>query len=214
MAARRTAARISRKRAIAKLLRGPKGDEVLVVVAGPDGAIARSVHVERVGARELERGMRGATLALEAPANRVDLSEAEAEVLALGGFEAGPANAISPTETTRMEHLRLLAESLSPEQAATRLGVNASRIRQRLGARTLYGVKDGRGWKLPLFQFAGKRLVPGLEKVLPKLPRTLHPIAIARWLAAPSPDLDGISPRAWLLEGRAPERVADLAAEL
>src|SRR5688572_20316975 len=157
MAARKTAARISRKRAIAKLLREPSRGEVVVVVSGAEGAVVRAVRGlgGPLGVRELERGVRGAALALE-QTPVADVSEAEAAVLAEGGFEAGSGKGTSAIETSRIEYLRLLSESLSPEQAAARLGVNASRIRQRLGARTLYGIKDGRGWKLPLFQFAGK----------------------------------------------------------
>ena len=108
----------------------------------------------------------------------------------------------------------LRQRSLSTTAAAARLGVNQSRVRQRLLARTLYGFKDGANWWVPEFQFAGDRLVPGAEKVFPELPASASPVAVARWFLLPWADLvineereTVVSPRTWLLEGRDPAPV-------
>ncbi len=109
-------------------------------------------------------------------------------------------------------------QSLSTAEAAARLGVNSSRIRQRLLARTLYGFKDGAGWRVPEFQFDGDHLVPGIESVFPEIQPTASPVAVARWFVLPWEDLvvdeeleTVVSPRAWLLEGRDPAPVASQA---
>ncbi len=115
----------------------------------------------------------------------------------------------------------LLGSALTVEQAASRLGVNASRIRQRLGSRSLYGIKDAGAWRLPAFQFGRTGLVPGIAHVLQALPEDASPVAIARWLDTPNPDLctpdqdeRPMSPRQWLAEGRPPASVAALGSTL
>jgi hypothetical protein len=72
-------------------------------------------------------------------------------------------------------------------------------------------------WRLVAFQFAGRSLIPGLERVLPHLPRDLHPLAVLGWLTRANPDLYSdvdetpIAPLDWLRAGHDPERVARLA---
>ena len=53
---------------------------------------------------------------------------------------------------------------LSVDEAARTLKVDSSRIRQRLSGdpRSLFGVKVGKAWRVPRFQFDGKRVAPGL----------------------------------------------------
>ena len=108
----------------------------------------------------------------------------------------------------------LRMQSLSTEEAAARLGVNSSRVRQRLLARTLYGFKDGAVWRIPSFQFEAGRTVPGVEQVFPEIRPSVSPIAVARWFCVPWADLivdeareTVVSPRTWLLEGRDPAPV-------
>jgi hypothetical protein len=153
------------------------------------------------------------------------LTDEEARVLASGGLDASPLrlDEIAPIFRTGAEHRRRLASSLSVEQAARLLGVNASRIRQRLTAHppSLYGIKDGKRWRVPKFQFAGKRAIPGIAAVVAALPASLHPVAVYRWLTSAHPDLyrdrteeHPISPLDWLRTGGSPDVVADLARAL
>ena len=122
-----------------------------------------------------------------------------------------------------LEFSALIASALSSKEAAKLLGVDASRIRQRLTGRrpTLYGVKWRGEWLLPRFQFAGKAEVPGLGEVVPQLDPSLNPVAVARWFLSPNPDLlvdtddaKAASPREWLLHGHSPSEVARLAEDL
>jgi hypothetical protein len=108
-------------------------------------------------------------------------------------------------------------------QAAGHLGVAESRVRQRLGERTLYGIKRPGGWRLPRFQFTTRvterGTVPGIERVLPRLAPDLHPLEVVGWLTTPNPDLTvgeeerPVSPLDWLTAGLSPAAVADLAED-
>jgi hypothetical protein len=157
-----------------------------------------------------------------------DLSAAEAEELERGGFDLTPVDLgrDDPLARTAAEYAALLKSSLSTAEAAGRLGVDPSRIRQRLASQppTLYGVRLESGWVIPEFQFDGDRLVPGIAEVIPQLNLELHPVAVFRWFTLPSPDLiaeeveeeegRALSPRDWLRLGLPPAAVADLARDL
>lgn len=158
---------------------------------------------------------------LESPVS--EFSPAERAVLAEGGFDLGarrPDDAV-PALFAAERYAALLASALTVAEAARHLGVDGSRIRQRLLARQLFGIRRPRGWLLPRFQFTNTGLVPGIEQVLPRLSPELHPVVIAAWFATPHPDLarpgdpneTPISPREWLLSGGDPGLVAELAED-
>ena len=142
-----------------------------------------------------------------------ELADWEAAELTAGGFDLAPTRPGEPDPRARTaaRYAALLATSLTAPEAARRLGVAPSRIRQRLGAGTLVGVKLDDEWRLPAFQFDGDRLVPNVGRVVRRLARDAHPLGIANWFDAPDPDLelDGepVSPRAWLLSGGDPDAV-------
>ena len=151
-----------------------------------------------------------------------DLPAEETAVLRRGGFEltprkTGDANALARTAA---DYAALLATSLAANRAAQTLGLDPSRIRQLLAARKIYGFQIKGVWSIPMFQFDGSRLLPGLEDVVPSLPRDLHPVAVYRWFTTPNPDLlpedldRELSPREWLLAGYSPKVVAQLGVDL
>jgi hypothetical protein len=156
---------------------------------------------------------------------RSDLTPPEVAALEQGGFELTPValGMADPLARTAAEYGALLETSLSVREAARKLGVDPSRIRQRLTALppTLYGVRLGSGWAIPEFQFEGDALLPGLSEVVSRLDSQLHPIAIFRWFTTPHsdlvhPDLEDrpVSPRDALRLGLPPAEVAELAADL
>ena len=115
--------------------------------------------------------------------------------------------------------LALASDSLSVKQAAAALGVSEGRIRQRLAARTLFGIAASGGWRLPRFQFTEhSQLLRGMDQVLPVLPEDVHPVVVASFLARPHPDLvlngEATSPAQWLEGGGRVETVVALAAGL
>jgi hypothetical protein len=75
-------------------------------------------------------------------------------------------------------------------------------------------------WRFPAWQFdpqTGHEIL-GLAAVIPSFSRTLHPIAVFRFLDEPNPDLEiddiPTSPLRWLAMGGDPAPVAEIAAEL
>ncbi|HKI02615.1 MAG TPA: hypothetical protein VKK31_11590 [Thermoanaerobaculia bacterium] len=157
--------------------------------------------------------------------SRADLTLAEAEALERGGFVLEPdgPDVADPLAETVAEYAALLKSSLSTSEAAKKLGVDPSRIRQRLTSSppTLYGIRIGTSWYIPEFQFGDGGLVRGLGEIVGRLDPELHPVAIFRWFTNPNPDLstDGpkgrsLSPRDWLRLGLPIPPVVELASNL
>jgi len=152
-----------------------------------------------------------------------DLTEAEIAALrGVGAFkEETPISADNdPLLRTQAQYMALLEESLSAVQAAKLLGVDVSRIRQRLRDRSLFGMEHEGTWRLPRFQFERRHVIPGLAPVLKALPEDLFPLDVVDWFVLPEADLQlesdsaPLSPREWLLSGRPVETVVALARDL
>lgn len=148
-----------------------------------------------------------------------ELTAAELEVLEAEGLsERGVA--VEPLIEGFGEELRQLDEALDAEAAARKLGLSSSRVRQLLGEHRLYGIKQGRDWRLPRWQFRsrGKGAVPGVEEVIEVMPRDLHPLSARGFMFTPQPELrlsgEATSPLDWLSSGGDTAPVAALAAEL
>lgn len=113
----------------------------------------------------------------------------------------------------------VLAGSLTVAEVAAALGIDTSRVRHRLAARQLLGVRRTDGWRLPAWQFGvdGNPL-PGLEQVLRVLSADVHPVAVSRFFITPAPELRvgraTVSPRDWLAGGGDPTPVVALARAL
>lgn len=149
------------------------------------------------------------------------LTEGELEALEQGGFvrSSPDAPSVNPAVRTAARYVALLANALTVRQAAERLGVNESRIRQRLSERSIIGWKKGKSWMLPHWQFTPEgQLIPGVDAVAAALASDLHPVAAWRWFTLPNPDLpvegNPVSPAEWLLSGGDARLVAEQAAEL
>ena len=138
---------------------------------------------------------------------RPEMTGAEAAFLEragvdLGDFAPREHGPNAPLARTAAEYAAILASSLTVPELADRLGVDESSIRQRLVAGRLYGIKAGKGWRIPLFELddAGQALVPGLHLVAPHW-TDAHPVEVAQWFTQPHVDLVGpngepVSPRA------------------
>ncbi len=168
------------------------------------------------------------TLVVRPPVH--ELTAGESDILKEGGFDLSP----QPEKSDPLAHAMasfaaLLETALSTKMAARVLKRAESRVRQRLLERTVIGIRRGRSWALPLFQFdvrtkSGRPvpvgLVPGVEKTFPRLDPELHPVAIYTWFTSPSDELwdeersQALSPREWLLAGNPVDPVVSLAADL
>ncbi|WP_158891240.1 DNA-binding protein [Amycolatopsis anabasis] len=115
-------------------------------------------------------------------------------------------------------HAVLADSALTVADAARTLGVDPSRIRHKLSESRLTGWKDQGGWRLPVWQFTGSGVLPGLEVVLSAVPADQPALVVAAFMSTPQPDLvingKPATPRQWLLAGGDPEIVAGLAATL
>lgn len=188
-------------------------------------------HGIRVAPSTLDEMVREAVARLQRtlyrPDPRPDLTESEAAALRQGGFVLEPTElgAEDPLVQTAAEFAALLKESLPTAAAAERLGVDPSRIRQRLTSEppSLYGIRLESGWVIPQFQFEGDAPLPGLADVVSGLDPELHPVSVYRWFTLPCSDLvlerEGeeprrLSPRDWLRLGLPVQPVAELAANL
>lgn len=153
------------------------------------------------------------------------LTQNEDDILRSGGFDLTPLppDVINPVTRATAEFASLVIDSYNTEEAARVLHVNTSRVRQRVAGkqRTLFGFKLVDEWRIPKFQFSGKHVVAGLDRVIEHLPSNLHPVAAYRWFTSSNPDLSlgdegetPVSPLDWLKMGNSPDAVAELASNL
>jgi hypothetical protein len=194
----------------------PDQDDLVLVLSkdeyvlqiGPAAQAVASTILESLKSSGSQRGTRAFT-----EPELAALEEGGAELLHAAPDRAGALRAI-------LEFASLIGDAYTVQQAAQVLSVNPSRIRQRLTARppTLYGIKDGGAWRIPKFQFHGRQLTKGIDRVISKLPADLSPVAVVRWFTLPSPDLEvddgAVSPLQWLQAGGDPTVAAELAAGL
>jgi len=126
----------------------------------------------------------------------------------------------SPVAARAARYQHILSTSLTTQRAGKKLGVNASRVRQRLLAMPpeLYGIRRGNEWLLPAFQFGTKGLVPNIQRVIARLSPDIDPVAVDGWFRRANIDLvhDGqsLSPLEWLSQGLQFEPVANLAEDI
>lgn len=185
---------------------------------------ATQIHLEEFARRLAEIDLLAGEIAesVRHPTAAPPLTQQEEDLLKGSDLDISPLGADERHLLHRATaaYARLLSESYTVSQVANLLGVNTSRIRQRLTGtpRTLYGTKLGKTWHIPKFQFRRSRLVPGIQSVIARLARDLHPVAVHRWFTSPNPDLLSaerpLSPLDWLKVGNPPDVVAKLAADL
>src|SRR5258708_5995723 len=111
--------------------------------------------------------------------------------------------------------MALLETRRTTAEVADLLKVDASRIRQRLRERSLYGIEYDGERRLPRFQFVRHLVLPGLREVLATLPEALNPLDVAEWFLSPNPGLElgtgAVSPREWLMRGEPVDAVVAVA---
>jgi hypothetical protein len=135
--------------------------------------------------------------------------------LDLGGLREDD---FEPRARTLAAQTVLLDTALTVTDAARVLDVDTSRIRHRLAAGRLAGWKDRGSWRLPAWQFSDSGVLPGLEVVLAAMPDDQPPLVLAGFMTTPQTDFPlgdaAGTPRAWLLAGGDPRRVAAQAEML
>lgn len=97
----------------------------------------------------------------------------------------------------------LLAASLTRAEAAELLEVSEQAILDRLRTGDLIGLKKGREWRLPAWQFSPdteRGVLPGLAKLREAFPGGA--VSMSTWANLPNPDLDGATPADQLAAGQ------------
>lgn len=180
-------------------------------LAGFEGRIARAAgdYLEEHGQEILP------------PSRAEPLSGAERAALRAVGVEPEGVADPQPALDLAARHAVLAETALPLAEAAARLGVDPSRLRQRLRERTILGIRgpDARGWRIPGFQLTAEGELPGLRRVLKAIRPEARPVQVAAFFTTPQADLDdgrgaGLTPAAWLAAGHDPEPVRELAAAI
>ena len=170
-------------------------------------------------ARLVEEALREIGPAADAPADVFGTDELAALTAVGADLRRRRRNETDPRAGAAASTAAVLADTVSVAEVAERLGVDTSRVRHRLASRTLLGIRRTGGWRLPSWQFGADGLpLPGLQRVLRALPDDMPPLVVARFFAAPQPELslDGrpVSVRDWLAAGGDPAVPAALAGSL
>lgn len=130
-------------------------------------------------------------------------SDAPRSDLHVGDDGWGLAVSDAEAEALERENLRLqveqrreqLANSFTRAEAAALLGVSAQTVSDMVAEHRLVGLKDGRSWRLPAWQFT-----PDLaEPVLPEVGRLAQEfpggvVSLSRWMSRPNDNFDGRTP--------------------
>jgi len=143
-----------------------------------------------------------------------ELSAHDAALLDAAGLQASPM-AVATAVADRQARMRELVETaLTVDEAAERLGVSTSRVRQRAGDRSLWAMKRAHRLLLPAIQFTDSGQLPGLDAVLAALPEDVHPLSVLGLLTTPQPDLrlDNVEVPIieWLTAGGEAQRALDV----
>lgn len=117
--------------------------------------------------------------------------------------QAAFADAIAWNVAVGTERRRnLIKHSVTRYEAARRLGVSAQAVSYMLDRGSLVGLKEGREWRLPEWQFEPESpsgVVAGLRDIAARFPASV--VALSRWIERENPDLGGSTPRAALRRG-------------
>lgn len=195
--------------------RVPRGEAVLALVDED------SVSVQILGKQEK------AAVKAQFGQTSTGLTSAEEQALRSGGV-GGVELALGPTlwamarQVSADKYEALVEDSLTVEETAARLRVTSGRVRQLLGGSRLFGFKAGADWRIPSFQLLKRGgLVPGIDKVVMRLPKNVGLLPFYNWLTTPNPDLrtgdaeeEALSPLDWLRMGESPDEAAALVDAL
>ena len=109
---------------------------------------------------------------------------------------------------------QLAANGISRDDAAELLGITAQSVTAKLASRKLVGIKVGREWRLPPWQFdpdVATGVLPDLDALQAVFPG--GPVSLSRWMLRAQPEFDGRNAREeMILHGSGP--VIELARVL
>jgi len=104
---------------------------------------------------------------------------------------------------------QVIDASLTRPEVSQLLDVSEQAVLDRLEAGDLVGLKKGREWRLPAWQFsadAERGFVPGISRLLEVFPGGI--VTLSEWATRPHVELAGATPVAELVAGRVDEVLA------
>lgn len=107
-----------------------------------------------------------------------------------------------------------LSGSVSIREAAAILGVDRSRVSRRITGDALWAFDLHGNRRIPRWQFLGDGLLPGLDVVVPAIPRGVTPAVVDTFMHAPQPDFGDRTPIEHLAAGGDPALIAGFVADL
>ncbi|MCH9736821.1 MAG: helix-turn-helix domain-containing protein [Actinomycetia bacterium] len=107
-----------------------------------------------------------------------------------------------------------LAGSVSMKEAAAILGIDRSRVSRRITGRSLWAFDLQGGRHIPKWQFLGDELLPGLEVIVPAIPRGTTPTVLDVFMHTPQSDFEDRTPIEHLAAGGDPALVAGFIEDL
>jgi hypothetical protein len=104
--------------------------------------------------------------------------------------------------------------SVSIKEAAAILGVDRSRVSRRITGKALWAFDLQGSRRIPRWQFLGEELLPGLDVIVPAIPRGTTPAVLEVFMHTPQSDFDDRTPIELLAAGGDPALVAGFIADL
>ncbi|WP_117423434.1 helix-turn-helix domain-containing protein [Mycobacterium marinum] len=106
----------------------------------------------------------------------------------------------------------LLTMSLSTAEVAELLDISSQAVLDRITSGDLIGLKDGRQWRIPMWQLnagAQRGFLPGIAQLRQAFPGGI--VALSKWAATPNPELGDITPADALVDARIDDVIAVVA---
>ena len=145
------------------------------------------------------------------------LSTKEQRELELGGAaaKATRVEVLAANILTQIDFQRVYESGLTVAEAAERLDVTSSRIRQLICEGSLYAIGSNDQRRLPAFQFTDEGALPNLNKVL-NVMGAWNPMAVVTFFLTTNEELacpvkTAMSPAEWLARGGAVVDILRLA---
>ncbi len=107
-----------------------------------------------------------------------------------------------------------LSGSMSIKEAAALLEIDRSRVSRRITGKGLWAFDINGSRRIPRWQFLGRVLLPGLEVIVPAIPRDATPAAVEAFMKTPQPDFGDRTPIEHLAAGGDPTLIADFVSDL
>lgn len=107
-----------------------------------------------------------------------------------------------------------LSGSMSIKEAAALLKIDRSRVSRRITGKGLWAFDITGSRRIPRWQFLGRGVLPGLDVIVPAIPRDATPATVEAFMKTPQPDFGDRTPIEHLAAGGDPTLIADFVSDL